>query len=249
MVQIAASFFVPCSQQVLAGHYSIEGWKQKQKKQEWQCLAMAGSRSKRIVVKNQVAAKPATYTSRMTTDVPFYESPGASFDKYLEHKSRVFEAIFPDRMRSQKLNEEEWRIQMLPINFLFLNVCPVVDMRLRCKTGGRDYPPGVPNEITKILELDITRWELHGLDNTFDPSQFSLEVKGTLFADRRVQTRLKGQLEMSISLVLPPVVALVPEDVRKSVAESVLTKLVENMKQKVNVSLLTDYRKFRRERL
>lgn len=46
---------------------------------------------------------------------------------------------------------------MLPINFLFLTVLPVVDMRLRYKSGGRDYPPEVPINITKVLELDIVR--------------------------------------------------------------------------------------------
>lgn len=44
---------------------------------------------------------------------------------------------------------------MLPIQFLFLTVWPVVDMKLKCKSRGEDYPPGVPQDITKVLELDI----------------------------------------------------------------------------------------------
>lgn len=44
---------------------------------------------------------------------------------------------------------------MLPIQFLFLTVWPVIDMRLRCKTGGKDYPPGVPTHTKKVLELGI----------------------------------------------------------------------------------------------
>lgn len=44
---------------------------------------------------------------------------------------------------------------MLPVQFLFLTVLPVVDMRLRYKSDGRDYPDGVPPDITKVLELDI----------------------------------------------------------------------------------------------
>lgn len=51
--------------------------------------------------------------------------------------------------------QEEWRIQMLPIDFLFLTVKPVVDMRLRCKQGGTNYPPEVPLDVRKILELSI----------------------------------------------------------------------------------------------
>ncbi|KAJ4707409.1 Protein of unknown function (DUF1997) [Melia azedarach] len=135
---------------------------------------------------------------------------------------------FLDKQRSRRLNEEEWRIQMLPIQFGFLTVRPVVDMRLRCKTGGKDYPPEVPRDITKVLELDITRWELRGLVHVIEPSNFSLGVKGALYSDRRgTRSRLK--------------------DVRRNIAESVLTRLVEDMKHKVNGSLLADYSEFKRE--
>lgn len=44
---------------------------------------------------------------------------------------------------------------MLPIQFLFLTVWPQIDMRLRCKSKGKDYPPGIPWDISKVLELDI----------------------------------------------------------------------------------------------
>ncbi|EOA17217.1 hypothetical protein CARUB_v10005491mg, partial [Capsella rubella] len=201
-------------------------------------------------VKCQVSSvKPATYSSRLSTDIPLIESPQALFDEYLDNKSRVFEAMFPDKPRSHRLNEEEWRIQMLPINFLFLTVWPVVDMRLRCKSNGQDYPPDVPLDITKVVELNMMRWKLQGLDRVMEPSDFSLEVKGALYPDRRgKQTRLKGQLEMNISFVLPPVLELVPEDVRRNLANAVLTGLVENMKHKVNGSLLADYSRFKNER-
>ncbi|XP_059670368.1 uncharacterized protein LOC132315937 [Cornus florida] len=216
---------------------------------KWQyCHVLMEPKPRTLVVKNQTT-KPATYTSRIATDIPLYESPAASFDQYLEDKPRVFKAIFPDKQRSQRLNQEEWRIQMLPINFLFLTVRPVIDMRLRCKSKGIDYPPGVPPNITKVLELDIIRWELQGLDDMLKPSHFTLGVEGALYSDRRGRSsRLKGLLEMSISFVLPPVLALVPDDVRRDVAESVLSRLVENMKHKVNGSLLSDYSRFKREK-
>ncbi|KAJ6734757.1 hypothetical protein OIU79_001928 [Salix purpurea] len=249
MSEMAARSCVPCQPQVLAEHFCSRKWREKLNRHERQCHALSRPKLKQPFIKNQMAMNSATYSSRMTTDIPLYESPGASFDGYLEDKPRVFKAIFPDKGRSRQLNEEEWRIQMLPINFLFLTVWPVVEMRLRCKSEGRDYPPGVPEEITKVLELDVIRWKLQGLDNIFQPSQFSLGVKGALYPDRRgARTRLKGQLEMNISFVLPPVLAMVPENVRKPVAETVLRGLVENMKRKVNSSLLTDYSKFKQEK-
>lgn len=47
----------------------------------------------------------STYSSRIATDMYLYESPDASFDQYLEDKPRVFKAIFPDKRRSQQLND------------------------------------------------------------------------------------------------------------------------------------------------
>lgn len=44
---------------------------------------------------------------------------------------------------------------MLPIQFLFLTVLPVIDMRLQCKSQGIGYPSGVPTDVSKVLELDI----------------------------------------------------------------------------------------------
>ncbi|KAF8012888.1 hypothetical protein BT93_I0910 [Corymbia citriodora subsp. variegata] len=242
--QLGGAYLAPCRQPLLPGsrrRSSRWGCPKQQQRLFLRCHAASH--------RETAAGKEAsTYTARIATDIPLYESPGAPFDRYLEDKPRVFRAIFPDKRRSQQLNEEEWRIQMLPIQFLFLTVWPVIDMRLRCKSRGRDYLPQVPQDVSKVLELDITRWELQGLDSIPEPSHFALGVKGALYPDRRgTRSRLKGQLEMSISFVLPPMLALVPADVLQSVAESVLTRLVENMKDKVNGSLLADYSKFKRE--
>ncbi|GLT56528.1 hypothetical protein SLA2020_295630 [Shorea laevis] len=247
MSEVAAGFLAPCQFKYLFcgfDSFSRGKWTVKLKKQELQYHATT-----KLKPLYQITVKAATYSSRIATDIALYESPGAMFDHYLENRPRVFEAVFPDKRRSQRINKEEWRVQMLPINFLFLTVWPVVDMRLRCKSEGIDYPPEIPCDITKVLELDITRWELQGLDNSLKPSDFTLCVKGVLYPDRTgTRSRLKGQLEMSINFVLPPMIAWIPEDVRQNVADSILGRLVENMKHKVNRSLLADYSKFKRER-
>lgn len=239
----------------------------------WPSMMVVNNKKKKKMV--LLDGSGSIYSSRIYTDIPLYESPGASFDRYLEDKPRVFRAIFPDTQRSQRLNEaslstfslffpcsfnspfgtlillgrEEWRIHMLPVQFLFLTVLPVVDMRLRYKSDGRDYPDGVPPDITKVLELDIIRWELQGLDDIVKPSHFSLGVKGTMYPDRQGKPSLKGQLQMSMSFDVPPVLALVPEKIRRRVTESLLKRLVESMKHKVNGSLLADYSEFKREKL
>ncbi|KAL2936250.1 Chromatin structure-remodeling complex subunit snf21, partial [Bienertia sinuspersici] len=132
----------------------------------------------------------------------------------------------------------EWRIHMLPIQFLHVTASPIVDMRLRCKTNSKDYPSGISPSISKVLLIDTVRCELQGHDT---PSHFKLAIHGTLYSDRRgVRSRLKSQLEIKLTVNLPSVLPLIPEYVLKT--------LLENMKDKVISNLLADYDKFRRER-
>ncbi|XP_072971230.1 uncharacterized protein [Typha angustifolia] len=192
-----------------------------------------------------------TFSSNISTDLLLYESPGVSFDEYLHDRPRIFQAMFPDQRRSKRLNDEEWRVQMLPIRILFLTAHPVVVMRLRCKSQGEEYPPAVPRHITSVLELRATKWELHGLERSVTPSDFVLSVEGALYPERRGgRSRLKGHLEMRVGCILPPMLlALVPENILRGIAESVLTRLAEKMKQDVDASLLTDFRNFQKEKL
>ncbi|XP_074590474.1 uncharacterized protein LOC141846353 [Curcuma longa] len=196
------------------------------------------------------AADIFTFSSNISTDVPLHEPPGVSFDEYIRDRARVFRAMFPDSRRSRRLNDEEWMIEMLPIQFLFASVDPVVVMRLRGRTNGKEYPPSVPHHSTAALELEATRWELQGLDDIQMPPHFALSVQGVLYPDRSSKDkRLKGHLEMSISLILPPVLRLIPEDVLRSIADAVLRRLLEKMKHEVDVGLISDYASFRREKL
>ncbi|KAL6657024.1 hypothetical protein ACP70R_004804 [Stipagrostis hirtigluma subsp. patula] len=180
-----------------------------------------------------------TYSSSISTDMPLYEPPGVSFDEYLQDRARVFRAMFPDESRSQQLSEGEWRIQMLPLQFLLLTVRPVVVMQLRHSGGA--------------LELRVTEWELRGLDSGHMPSSFDLAVRGSLYADRsqdrrRAGSRMRGDLEIAITFVLPPPLRLVPEAVLRGVADSVLSRLAEKMKRDVDVGLVADFRRFRLEK-
>uniref|UniRef100_A0A2N9GYL6 Uncharacterized protein n=1 Tax=Fagus sylvatica TaxID=28930 RepID=A0A2N9GYL6_FAGSY len=135
---------------------------------------------------------------------------------------------------------------MPPLQFLFLTVWPIMDMQLTCKSKGKDYPPAVPSEITKVLELETTRWKLLGLDNVLESSGFS---EGALYSDRRgTQSRLKNRFELKLSFVLPPTLSLVPEDVTRGIGVSVIERLVDDMKHKANGGVLADYGKFKRDK-
>ncbi|XP_078437192.1 uncharacterized protein LOC144707819 [Wolffia australiana] len=197
---------------------------------------------------SEAARKPLppggmTFSSSISTELPLHESPEVSFDEYLDDRPRIFRAMFPDHRRSLQLNDEDWRVQMLPIEFLFASVNPIVVMRLRCS------PEMHPN-LSRTLELRVIRWELRGLEGVYSPPHFELDVRGTLFADRGGRrSRLRGSLQMSIGLVLPPVFSLVPEQVLRGVADSVLRRLLDKMREDVNANLLSDFQSFRREKM
>ncbi|KAL4354383.1 hypothetical protein GQ457_06G033590 [Hibiscus cannabinus] len=207
------------------------------------------SKSQKYLVRNEFAAKPATYSTTMFTDIPLYETPGASFDDYLEDRHRAFSAMFPEKDSVQQLNQDEWRVKMIPFKILALNVWPMVDFRLACKSKGKDYPPDVPQDITTVLELHTIRWELQGIDNIFDPSYFTLAVKGTVYPDRRGnRSRIRGESEMRVSVVFPPAFTLIPDGFRDSLAKGVMAEVAKRMSQNVDASLLADYTKFKKER-
>ncbi|XP_016434062.1 uncharacterized protein LOC107760517 isoform X1 [Nicotiana tabacum] len=192
-----------------------------------------------------------TYTSQITilADMPLYESPDASFDRYMEDKPRVFKAIFPENRGTQRVNEEEWRIRMEPIAFLFLTAWPVVNMRIRYKTKGKEYPSGVPTNTSTVLELKITKWDLEGVtEGKNKPSEFRLNMEGALYPDRRgARSRIKGHFNMSLSFAPPPMLALVPPHVHQHVTQSVMKNMAESMQHKVRDNLLADYTKFKKE--
>lgn len=172
-----------------------------------------------------IKAHQQSYDSKITVlaDMPLSESPHASFDRYMEDKPRVFKAISPDNRGTQRLNEEEWRIQMEPIGFLFLTAWPVVNMRVRCKTKGKEYPSGVPTHTSMVLEFKITKWDLEGVtEGRNKPSEFRLNMEGVLYPDRKGgRSRIKGHFHMSISFAPPPMLALVPPHVHRDVTQTV----------------------------
>ncbi|XAR71264.1 hypothetical protein NMG60_11028445 [Bertholletia excelsa] len=204
-----------------------------------------------LIAKNQAARPAATYSTRIVTasDIPLRESLGATFDDYLDDKPRAFRAMLDGNRRSGQLSEEEWRIKMSPMQVLLLTAWPVVDVKMTCKSEGIDYPAGIAPEITRVVELEMTRWRLQGIDGIMKQSEFSLGVKAALYPDRRGgRSMLRGQVESTVSLVLPPVLAVVPRHVLGGVLEAEMKKVVKEMMQTAHTGLLADYDRFKKEK-
>ncbi|GAA0142852.1 hypothetical protein LIER_03660 [Lithospermum erythrorhizon] len=139
--------------------------------------------------------------------------------------------------------EDEWRIYMVPINTIFRTIQPVVEMRLKCNSN-------VFDDTSKVLVIEMINSETRGLDESRKRSEISLGLQGTIYCQRKKQqSRMKGEMQRSMTIVLHPMMALFAENVTRDAAELVLRSLTENTKHSVNASLLSDYAKFKRERL
>ncbi|WJX70546.1 hypothetical protein P8452_54640 [Trifolium repens] len=198
------------------------------------------------VIRNE---RTSSFNYKSIANVPLNELPGASFDQYMDDRLRVARAVFPDKGNTKQLNEEEWRIKISPIQCLFLRIQPTADVRLRFKSNGEDYPPNIPHHISQILELQLMKWELQGL-NTFyndDPFHLSLDIRGSIYPERRGNhTWLMNQIEMKISFVVSPAMFFVPEHVLQDAIESAFKTIWNEMKQEFHGRLLADYNSFKR---
>lgn len=179
------------------------------------------------------------------------ETQGASIDEYLQNSPRIVGAVFPDQRKRRKINDEEWSVQLLPIQFLFLSASPVIVMRFVSKSGGKEYPPNVPVHATSLLLMEVTDYKLNGLDSNAMPSHLALTVRGLMYPQRQREGResLRGHVEMTVGFDLPPVLALVPESIIRGVGETVLRQMAEQMKQDLDTGLAADFKKYRREKL
>ncbi|XP_040371476.1 uncharacterized protein LOC112189595 [Rosa chinensis] len=167
--------------------------------------------------------KPFTVNLSSTIDAPLYESPEVSFDQYLEDdEQRVIKALFPD-MEDQQISKEEWRIQIPTMQVLFLSIYFAMYIKLRFKSMGKDYPPHVPQHIAKITELEITRWELGGIPEEYQPRDLSLFLNGTIYPDRKqgTKSRLRGQFDINMSFIVSPLLGWIPHTVAQSLVEAV----------------------------
>ncbi|KAL9323474.1 hypothetical protein ACSQ67_008331 [Phaseolus vulgaris] len=230
---MASLFMVPCQHRLL-----------KKLQSHWHPKAAASN----FIIRSE---KTSTFSFRSNANIPIHEIPGASFDHYMDDKQRVIRDVFSDdKVTTQQINQEEWRINMPPIQCLFVSVKPTADLRLTFKSKGEDYPPHIPNHVTKVLELHFTKWELQGLSALYkDPNQIKLDVRGTVYPERKGKhSWLKNEMEMEITFCASPATAFIPESVLQSGIELIFKTVWDEMKKEFHGKLLQDYNRFKRNK-
>eukprot|EP00850_Spirogloea_muscicola_P013489 SM000091S24647 [mRNA] locus=s91:406538:409551:- [translate_table: standard] len=191
------------------------------------------------------------FSADIVTNAPLLEHPKVCFSQYLGDRQRVFRALYPDQKRSERIDDvshalETWRIYMLPLSFFLLSVRPVVDMRIWLdERQPVDAVPG-GGEPVRVLSMQAVRWELRGVEVA--ATDFRLGVKGALMSSGQPGARrLRGSMQVAVSLAIPPVLALIPRGSIEAVGSTLLTQLLQSMKETVNRRLLLDYNQYAQE--
>eukprot|EP00897_Mesotaenium_endlicherianum_P007891 jgi/Mesen1/712/ME000109S_10934 len=190
-------------------------------------------------------ANHVNFSSELMTDIPLRELFQVPFEDYMSDKERLVEAFFPDRQRCERLNDEVWRVQLLPINFFFLTVRPIIDMRIWTPEPSQ-APLRIVGKPSGLLCLQAVRWDLQGIP--VKPENFILGVNGALYVERPPSgPRLRGVMGLSVSIAVPDSLMFVPRGSIESVGNSLLRQLTASMKEKVNNKVLADYALYARK--
>ncbi|KAL3685327.1 hypothetical protein R1sor_003349 [Riccia sorocarpa] len=198
---------------------------------------------RKLSVSPIASAQHVSFKGSVDTDLAFREFKDVPFEQYMTADDRIFNALFPDKKRRQRLSDEDWRIFMLPLEFFFLSVRPIVDMRVKLQDA--NVKPVNGRNVSKMVTLEATRWELRGLEYEVKPEEFNLGIAGSLYPERGpFGPRLKGQMRLTVDLIVPSSLALMPSTVIESIGTAVLNRLLEDMKLRVNTRLLEDYSEY-----
>ncbi|XP_020207190.1 uncharacterized protein LOC109792209 [Cajanus cajan] len=198
----------------------------------------------------KIMNRSSSFNYKSSGSVPLHELPWASFNEYIEDKERVLRSIFPENSTChQQINEEEWRVKMSGIQALFLTFQPVIHIKAKCISEADEYPPEIPGHITKLLAFHITRCEFPDLNVDYMPLDFNINVKGALYLERKGRRNwMKNNIDISLNLTFPPLLAWVPEYVLENILQSILKTYVEDVNNGFTVRLLADYNSFKRNK-
>lgn len=146
---------------------------------------------------------------------------------YLRQSHRVV-GVFASTGNVTALGDELFRLHLNPINFISLQLQPVVDMRVWTAA----------DDCLRIQSVDC---EILGLEH-FQEQEFRLNLVGELkpMVVRR-SIRLKGYVHLKIQVDMPMPIALTPKPILEGTGNTIMSGLLNTMKQRLKKNLVSDY--------
>jgi hypothetical protein len=145
---------------------------------------------------------------------------------YLRQPQRVVNAL-ASSSQIELLESDVYRLKMKPINFMMLNIQPIVDMRVWA------------NEEAAI-NIRSVACELRGIEYVND--KFLFDLKGQLSPiQQHGETYLKGLANLTVEVELPPPLSFMPRQIIETTGNGLLLSVLTTIKQRLMQQLLSDY--------
>lgn len=146
---------------------------------------------------------------------------------YLRQPQRLVQAL-ADTSRVEILSENCFRLKMRPLNFLMLNLQPIVDLELQADANG-------------AIALRSTGCKVLGVEYIND--RFHLSLNGRLAPELVYgKTHLRGLADLRVQVDVPPMLWLTPKPLLEATGNGLLKSILMTIKQRLTHQLLLDYR-------
>lgn len=165
------------------------------------------------------------FAASQSIDLPVVEQP-IPIQRYLQHSQRLVYALsHADRIAV--LSEDCYRFQVLPISFMHLSLCPIVDLRITTTAEGR-------------VDITSIACDLQGMEAFRDC--FELSLVGQMYPTFKFgRTYLEGQANLQIEIDLPMPFKRMPKLLLETTGNAILKNVLATVRQRLLKNLLKDY--------
>ena len=210
-----------------------------------------------------------SWTSRKSLRMPLKdwkkdENEAKSFASYVSDGSRILSVTFPDEHRRTRIDENTWKVELLPFDFLGNKVVVRTTIAL------------IPNRTDKSISINAKKLEFEGMPKEFNLDEtVTLKMEGKLGEERSFRKRrrndsdeevggdeeeeehgeddksddmkraVRGDVVMTLDASVNDFVALVPglDDVVNAINDAVLA----NLQGAIEKNLIAEYERWRKE--
>ncbi len=145
---------------------------------------------------------------------------------YLRKPERVVNALI-DPNRVQKINQETYRFQILPLGFLNQTIQPTVDVKIWVESNG-------------TIRLKSLSCKLSGLE--YISQRFNFKLQGYLSPTKVNNiTFLEGKAELKVEVELPAGLLFTPRPLLETAGNNLLKGVLGTMKKRLVNHLVADY--------
>jgi|GEM_PF-574448 len=185
---------------------------------------------------NSVQRPPIVPQTRLfTSQVVEIKVPRAAYpiESYLEQPDRLLRTIAPgDRM--DLLENGNYRLVILPMNVLGLNISPVVDL-------------AVWVDEDRKVQVESVGCEIRGVESLRD--RFDFKLMGELYTIHTPnQVLLRGSALLKIEIELPMPFKVMPRSIVEGAGNAVLEAMLNTVKGRMLRYVVDDYQAWVKER-